>query len=122
MALKRQLTLLALEVATAVDRTSETQLMNTERGIVIHVSLANIAAGSFTPRLEWATLGGDFLAIWTAAAALAANGNHIYQLYPGALGGDFIETVGISIPRIVRFVLARGAGTADTLVEADTLS
>ncbi len=122
MALKSDYIILAAEVATAATRTAEPNQDPSARGVAIRVNIANRVAGSFTPSVEWRTVSGIFLPIWIAAAAIVTDGDFLYLLYPGVVGGSFLETIRITIPQHWRVVLTRNAGTADTLVEGASLN
>ena len=55
------------------------------KGLLLHVKVANLAGTpTFTPRLQWKDNSGNYNTIWTAAAAINANGDKTYQLYPSA--------------------------------------
>jgi hypothetical protein len=96
------------------------------RGLLLHVKVANLTGiPTFTPRVQWKTAGGQYLDIWAAAAALSANGDFAYCLYPGATdAGAFTAKIGIPIPKNFRVVISYTTGTpgtdkADLLAEYD---
>lgn len=113
-------TALALLAATNATRTSADQTNYNARGLILRVNIANLAnVPTFTPRIERKAPNGAYITIWQAAAALNANGDAQYVVYPGASGGNVTEVDGIPVPRLWRVVLAyTGNGTTDA---ADTL-
>ncbi len=83
---------------------------------MLHVKFANLAgAATFTPRLQWKDNSGNYWTIWSAAAAIAANGDKTYQLYPGAVDiGSHPEQKQMVLPRNFRLQLVyTGNGTTD---------
>lgn len=76
---------------------------NKIRGIIINVDVtAETDTAEVTPSLEVMDGNGDWVAIWTAAAAISATGNVSYCLYPAALNGNFTEVDGIPLPNDFR--------------------
>ena len=92
------------------------------RGILIHVKTANRSSTiTFTPSVQWKTYTGNYLTIWTAASAIAANGDFTYFLAPlggGTVSASFTESKSLQIPKTFRLLLTVGStGTMDTLVD-----
>jgi hypothetical protein len=120
---------LATQAATAATRQSADLTNYNGRGILLHVKIANYAgAATFTPQIQWKDSDGNYVTIWTAAAALSANGDFTYLLYPGAVAGTgsaLTAISGIALPRTFRLNLNyTGNGTtdkADTTVDMDNL-
>lgn len=114
-------TVLASLANTQATRTSADQTNYNARGAIIHVAISAYAgAPTFTPSVQMKAPNGAYVTIWTGAA-LNANGDYTYMLYPGASGGSFTAIAPICLPREWRFVLtAAGAGggnDATTLVD-----
>jgi hypothetical protein len=111
---------LATQAGSNATRNSADLTNYNGRGIALHVKVANLAgAPTFTPRIQWKDNSGNYNTIWTASAALSANGDKMYLLYPGAAdAAAWTEQKQTVLPRTFRVVLVyTGNGTTDT---ADT--
>jgi len=120
--------LLALELQSIATRTSPDIPNPYGHGLTLVVTLANKAGTvTFTPVVQGKTPGGVYYALWTAAAALSANGTYIYQLTPIAVSNSsgITESKIALLPVVFRIVMTysgAGAGNAfDTTVEGDIL-
>lgn len=125
MILKDQLEVLEAEADSDVTRTS-VAISRQQRGMLLTVKTANEAGTvSFTPSLQMKTLIGDWVTIWTAAAAIVANGQYHYVFYPGTAVAGYTEYVDTVLPFTWRVVLTYagtpGTDTIDTEVVADLL-
>ena len=107
---------LATVAAAKATQTSADQVNYNGKGLLLHVKFANLAgSATFTPRLQWKDNSGNYNTIWTAAAAIAANADKTYQLYPGAADlGSHTEEKQLVLPRTFRIQLVyAGNGTTD---------
>lgn len=117
-------TALANEADTIATRTSEGILNVNGRNLSLIVVTANKigTTATYTPSLQTTYNGGTtWFTIWTAAAALTANGTVLYTFGPGCETGAGTETenVGIPIYRDMRVVITVG-GTANASHNMDT--
>jgi len=109
---------LGLAPGTNATRISGDQGNFNGKGIALHVKTANLAgAPTITPRIQWKDNSGNYNTIWTAAAAIAANGDKVYLLYPGAAdAAGWTEVKQTAVPRVFRVVLVyAGNGTTDVV-------
>jgi len=115
------LTTLALEADTIATRNGIDITSGQHKAIRLAVVTGNKIGtlATYTPTLEWKYDGTNYAAIWTAAAALTANGTVIYDLGPGISAGDAVETISMSLPGTFRFTLTVG-GTANASHNMDT--
>jgi hypothetical protein len=125
MGLKERVEVLAAEVDTEATRTSRQITSLTHRGLILLVDVSNeLGAPTYTPSLQ-AKRGATWATIWTAAAAISADGLYTYLLYPGTAGANYTEYVDMVLPQTYRVVLTY-AGTpstdnADTAIDAEHL-
>ena len=125
MAVKEKITLLAAELQSTGTRTSTARRTPSHKGMLLTVVIANEAGTTtFTPVLQQKDNEGNWHTIWTAAAALAADGTVFYLFYPGTrVVEDYTEYVDIEIPEEWRVSLTYAGTPAtdkmDTLVVAD---
>lgn len=112
--------LLASQVGTTATRTSNS-FYNEGRGVHLHLNTANKVGATATYTLSLAIRfpDGTFVTIWTAAAAVTANGDANYILYPAAVAGTGTEKVNLATGGVYRVVLA--AASADAGNKMDTL-
>lgn len=112
--------LLASQAATTATRTS-VSFYNEGRGIHLHLKTANKVGTTATYTLSLASRfpDGTFVTIWTAVAAVTANGDANYILYPAAIAGTATEKVILAPGGMYRVVLT--AATADAANNMDTL-
>ena len=123
---KEAITLLAAELQSTATRTSSARKVQ-HKGMLLTLVIANEAGTTtFTPVLQSKDNEGNWHAIWTAAAAVAADGTTTYLIYPGTrVVEDFTEYVDIELPAEWRCVLTYAGTPAtdkmDTLLVADLL-
>lgn len=101
---------LAEELQSTATRTSQDLPAPKARGMLLLVTVANEAGTcSFTPSLQLKNPAGTVLTIWTAAAAITANGSYLYVLSPDVLtgmnGASITATALVGIPRNWNLVL-----------------
>ena len=125
MALKELLSVLAAEVDTVATRTCKGMVSKSHRGLILLVDITNLASSpTFTPLLQ-VRRGASWVTIWTAAAALSANGLAAYLLYPGTAAANYTEYEDMVLPMEYRIGLTyAGNGTtdnADTAVSVEHL-
>lgn len=118
--------LLATEVDTEASRLSTAQVNPTGRGLGISVKIENLQnSPSYTPHVDAKMPNGDWVTIWTAAAALTANGTVHYLIYPGTAGAVYTEYEDTVIPLSFRvgltYVGTPATDNADTTVDAEIL-
>lgn len=78
------LTLLA-SAARTTNTNSSDQINYNWRGFLLIVDVSSAGTGSITPSIQVKdSISGNYKTIWTAAAALTANGTAVYAFYPGA--------------------------------------
>ena len=124
-AVKQKITLLAAELQSTATRTSSERTTPEHKGMLLTVPIANEAGTTtFQPVLQQKDNEGNWNTIWTAAAAIAADGTTTYLIYPGTrVAEDYTEYVDIEIPETWRVVLTYAGTPAtdkmDTLVTAD---
>src|ERR1041385_5303172 len=85
-------TLLASAARTATI-TSADQTNTNGRRLLLTIDVSAQAGGSVTPSLQIQDPGpsGNWVTVWTAAAALTAVGTYAYYFADGASGGDWTE-------------------------------
>lgn len=76
-------------------------------GLILFVSITSAGTGSITPSLQIKdSVSSDYKTIWTAAAALIANGDAVYIFYPGeATLGAFTEALQMHPSRTYRWII-----------------
>ena len=125
MAVKEKIALLAAELLSTASRISTARTTPDHKGMLITVVLANEAGTvTMTPYLQSKDAAGNWHTIWTAAAALAADGTTYFLIYPGTrVVEDYTEYVDIEIPETWRVGLTYAGTPAtdkiDSLVMAD---
>lgn len=119
---------LPLELLSTATRTSQDIAVKNAKILVIVFKTANKASSpTFTISVQGKTASGAYYTIWTAAAAIAANGTAVYVLTPYvAPTGTLTESKIMPIPSIIR-ILATYAGTPasdkmDTTVDIDLVA
>jgi hypothetical protein len=111
-------TALALQAGSVATRTSADIPTSNLRSLTLVVVTANKAnTPTFTPVVKMKDAGGtNYETLWTAAAAIAANGTLVYQFGPG-LGtapSGVTESKQVAIPKTLQIVLTyAGNGTTD---------
>src|SRR5438128_1148535 len=91
--------LLEAVAATATNDSTDQVASNTPIGLLLCVSVTAIGTDSITPSIQ-ARIGGIYKTIWTAAAALVANGDNLYMICPRALDAiSYKEKVLGQLPR-----------------------
>lgn len=122
--LPEKIELLANQADTVATRTSG-GFMAYGRGLRLRLETANKVGTTATYEMQVQVQypDGDFVAVWTAAATVTANGNATYVLYPGAASaGGSTETVQVPVSGAFRVVLtvanADASNNMDTKVEA----
>lgn len=97
--------------ATAT-RTGPDHKVQNAKCLILVVTTANkTGTPTVTPSIQGKTASGAYYTIWTAAAAIAANGTFVYILTPFTLPtGTFTEAKIMPIPSTVRAILTY-AGT-----------
>ena len=105
-------------LASVLRSVNTTQLPQTPnhswRGMMIVVDVT-VRGGThtITPGIRVKDENGDFNGVlWDAAAAIAATGEFVYVLYPGASGGNATEVDGVPVPLEWQYSDTHG-GTAD---------
>lgn len=114
-------TLLASAARTVTTNSSDQTNYNW-RGLLLFVDVSNAGTGSITPSLQIKdSISGVYKTIWTAAAALIANGTTVYAFYPSALAaGIATEVINAIIGRTWRLVVtANNANSVTYSVSAD---
>ncbi len=84
------------------------------RGLQIAVKLANkVGLATVTPSLQFKMKDGTWVTLWTAAAALSANGTAVYQITPVAVStaSGITESKIAMLPLDLRVVLTFGGTT-----------
>lgn len=77
-------TLLASAARTTTTNSADQTNYN-HRGLLLTVDVSSAGTGSITPSIQVKdSISGNYKTIWTAAAALTANGTAVYAFYPGA--------------------------------------
>jgi hypothetical protein len=106
---------LATVVAAKATQNTADQVNYNGKGLLIHVKVANLAGvPTFTPKLQWKDNSGNYWTVWQAAAAISANADRFYQLYPGCPDGAYTEVKQQVCPRNFRVQLTyAGNGTTD---------
>jgi len=111
-----EITLLASAARTA-QTDSAAQVNHNHRGMILFVDVTvDAAAGAITPNIAVKDpVSGTAKVIWTAAAAIAATGQFVYMLLPGAAdAGSYTEQKELAIPRDWFFRM--------TVADADSLT
>ena len=121
------LTPLPLALQSNSTLTSPDIVRGSGNSLIIVVTLANrTGVPTYTPSVQMKTKSGAYVTIWTAAAALAANGVTTYALGSASVDATaYTEKKQILIPDTIRIVLTY-AGTpatdkVDTLVDLDVV-
>lgn len=123
-----QLELLASEADTIATRNSDDQYSASARAIQILVKTSNKVGttAEYTPTLQRKNVDGTYTTIWTAAAAITAEGSVLYELgrgFTGTAPSGVTEQVALVLPQNWCFVLAvanaDGSHNMDTYSEAD---
>jgi hypothetical protein len=116
--------ILASQATTSATRTSADFTNNVmAAGILIHVKISSLSSTpTYTPSIEWKTTSGNYITLWTAAAAISANSDKVYWLSPGQAGtasSSITEAKGLHLPLQWRLTLTfGGSGSATTQVDA----
>jgi len=115
---------LAAESLSTATRTSGDLISNKGRGMLLWVKTANEAGtASFTPSLQVKDPEGTALTVWTAAAAITANGSFLYVLSPDTLtgmgGASVTETALVSIPFFHNLVLTYSGTPANDKIDTE---
>lgn len=119
------LTLLA-SAARTTNTNSADQVNYNWKGLLLTVDVSSAGTGSITPTIQTKdSISGNYKTIWTAAAALVANGTAVYAFYPGspALGSlTFTELVAAFVGRTWRLgVTHNNANSITYSASADAL-
>lgn len=98
-------TALASAARTATINSSDIINYN-HRGLLLVVDVSSAGTGSITPSIQIKdSVSGNYRTIWTAAAALTANGTAAYMLYPGAASAAlYTEAIQAVVGRTFRVV------------------
>lgn len=105
--------------ALSADATLNFKTHDNTNGVLIHVKVENVSSFSVTPKLVTTTASGVTLTLWTASAAVTANGSKVYSISETD-SSDFsglTESVQGTMPREWGLLLDHSSGTADVLVE-----
>ena len=109
--------ILLASAARTAETDSADQTNINARGVTIVVkTTAETATAVITPNvLMKDSITGDYVIIWTAAAAISTLTTNIYQLYPGILAADFngTEAINIALPRT--WIFRMTVGDADSM-------
>jgi len=111
-----EITLLASAARTA-QADSADQVNYNHQGLILFVDVTvDAAAGAITPNIAVKDpVSGTAKVIWTAAAAIAATGQFVYMLLPGAAdAGSYTEQKELAVPRDWFFRM--------TVADADSLT
>jgi len=111
-----EITLLASAARTAQTDSAD-QVNYNHQGMILFVDVTvDAAAGAITPNIAVKDpVSGTAKVIWTAAAAIAATGQFVYLLLPGAAdAGSYTEQKELAIPRDWFFRM--------TVADADSLT
>lgn len=114
-----ELTLLASAARTATTPTPDQTNYNW-RGLVLFIDVtARAGATTLTPSLQIKDpIGGDYITVWTAAAAInTADGSFAYLFYPSPLADAaelYTEAVDLTIPRTWRVNVVHSDGSSIT--------
>lgn len=102
--------------STATTATHSIAVGNTNcMGMILLVdATAETDTAEVTPALEIIDGNGDWVAIWTAAAAISATGNYSYCFYPAAINGNFTEVDGMPLPLDFRITFTHADGDSLT--------
>lgn len=115
-------TTLLASAARTVTTNSSDQTNYNHRGFLLVVDISSIGTGSITPTIQVKdSISANYKTIWTAAAALIANGTYVYPVYPGSLGAaSFTEIVNAIVGRTWRLAMtANNANSVTYSVSAD---
>jgi len=111
-----EITLLASAARTAQTDSAD-QVNYNHQGMILFVDVTvDAAAGAITPNIAVKDpVSGTAKVIWTAAAAIAATGQFVYMLLPGAAdAGSYTEQKELAVPRDWFFRM--------TVADADSLT
>jgi len=90
-------------------------------GVLLEIIVSSASTLSVTPTLETVDDSGNVLAIWTAAAAVTADGTVTYLFYPGWTAADYdgiTEGADVPLPRQWNLFIDFGTGSATIEVHA----
>lgn len=91
-------------------------------GILITVDVTSAGTGSITPKIQGKDANGIYFDIWTAAAAITANGTKTYAIHPGsATAGNLTEAIQQFVPRTFRIVITANNANSVTYSAAYSL-
>lgn len=84
-------------------------------GVILCVKVANVGTSTWTPYIAIANPDNStFFTIWTAAAAISANGITMYAFYPAQAKGSFTDFLSTILPKeIVVGATYGGSGNGD---------
>ena len=117
--------LLAAAARTATTNTADQENI-VHRGLILFVDVtARAAATTLTPSLQVKDLAGNYITIWTVAAAInSANTSLAYLFYPSAnvdAASLYTEAVDLAIGRTWRVAVAHSAADSITYSVACSL-
>ena len=105
MAIKARGNVQTLLASAARTATNSIDVVNSPRfkGMILSVDSTSVTTTpEVTPSIGVIDGNGDYVAIWTAAAAISTATNTIYGLYPAIINGNFTEADGIMLPEAFR--------------------
>lgn len=92
--------------ARTANQNSTDQINRNWHGLLLTVDVSNAGTGSITPSIQVKDpVSGNYKTIWTAAAALTANGTYVYALAPNAAAASFTEAVQLLLSRTWRLAM-----------------
>jgi hypothetical protein len=107
-------TLLA-SASRSVTTNSPDQVNYNGKRLALIVDVSVPGTGSITPGLHVKDpVSGNYVTIWTAAAAITTQVTRAYLFEPGCSGGSWTEILGFAIPRTFRAVITANNGNAIT--------
>jgi len=113
-------TLLASAARTTTTNSSDQTNFNW-RGLILTIDISSAGTGSITPSLQYKdSVSGNYKTVWTAAAALTANGTYCYGLYPGELNtATMTEVSNVLLTRTFRIVFT--ANNANSMTYSSSI-
>lgn len=88
-------------------------------GMILLIKVASASSLSFTPKIEVTDIDGNIHVLWTATAALTADGTAVYFFYPGGVSGaTATEKVDLALPLEWTLFLDFGTGSGTITVNA----
>jgi len=110
-------TILAYENDSSANRTSREIFIPQGGGLVFCVIVADKKnTPTITPSLITTDNLTNDVTLWTAAAALSANGTYTYWLGPGAATGSLTQGASVPLARNVKVKLTISGASYDTTV------